>query len=183
MKDFLLTMLALQASPYSASLVASTTSSSLAHGSSDDVVSLYFSIFDIDDSGYIELKDFKVALSCLLDMAPVVPSHQAHQVVQELRPLPLHPLASTMSNEDAQFSLPATSSTPTSPVVRRMSISQVAALDEQQVEELFNAIDVNNSGRITMQEFKRFYETVIVISNESNAKSSTDSRCVWGDQL
>jgi Ca2+-binding EF-hand superfamily protein len=177
MKDFLLTMMALQTSPYSAALTSSNSkASSPPSVSAEEVVHLYFSIFDIDDSGYIELKDFKLALSCLLDSAPVQPRPPSSPV--QTKRLPAHPLAASLSSDNndlvqdhdyaAQLELAGTSTASVSPVTRRMSVSQVMALDDVQVEELFHAIDVTNSGRISMQEFQRFYETVIVTSADSS---------------
>lgn len=43
------------------------------------------------------------------------------------------------------------------------------------IENLFKSIDVTNRGRIDFEEFKKFYETVLIASSEMETKKVVEA--------
>ena len=145
----------------------------------NDAASLYFSVFDVDDSGYIELSDFKLALSCLLEATPfphrlnTASSMTCKSLPHSLVVVSSASYAESDPTEDTAHALGMSPSSPSSR--RRMSIAHAKTLDDGQVEELFHAIDVDENGKISLQEFKKFYDTVIITSTDSSTIRSGSS--------
>jgi serine/threonine protein kinase/Ca2+-binding EF-hand superfamily protein len=116
-KDFLLTMLA---------FIPEEDSPSEAVDENTNPARLFFSLFDINDYGYIGMEELKLVVGCLMqdDSLP-------------------------MSCISSEWSLG--------------SPEEVAknGISNQNIEDLFHSIDVNQDGKIDFEEFQSFYDAVL----------------------
>ena len=157
MKDFLLTMIAFRPEPSKEEMkkVNGAIDVTLCHSQSDineddnkpnpileaeqryslldDQCRLYFNIFDVNETGYIDIEELKLVVSSLLQEGRPVSS----QLLGDDKSLPRKD-----SNGEVYQSIPGMNN----------------------IEELFQIIDVDNTGQISFEEFQKFYDAVLTFS-------------------
>jgi len=178
--DFLLTMLALQPGHYDDSNgpCESTAGGAPATGGvgpdrSDtrETAQLYFSLFDLHDTGYIELEEFRLALGCILETQPKgrrgsMSTHGSlHSAVcvEDIAPL--------TDRTTSKLSLAMQSTASATFYTRHtgnMSYLQAQVLDSAQVDEMFQIIDSDKDGRISIHDFQKFYDTIVMMSDNAD---------------
>ena len=165
MKDFLLTMVAFRPHPTDSKEVRDVIDKTVREDSKldletpnkpnpileveqnfstmDDQCRLYFNVFDINETGYIDKEELKLVVGSLL---------------QEGNSLSTDALLSDENRDRSD----------TSDSNRRNSDTSVhkTMLGKCNIEELFDVIDIDKSGRICFEEFQKFYDAVLTFSTQ-----------------
>lgn len=128
LKEFLFTMLAFHTEDDSVAALDTSSDRSL------QTIRMYFHIFDLHGSGQIQLDDFKLAVSCLLENRQVL---------------------SSASLDTSDHRILSSSSHPTSNSLHSLENNL------KNIEELFVAIDTDKNGSIGFGEFKEFYDAIL----------------------
>jgi Ca2+-binding EF-hand superfamily protein len=114
-------------------------------------IRMFFQFFDFHGSGCIQLDDFKLAVSCLLE------NRQQYNH-------PLSPLAASCSSSSQDFNeiffAPSASSHGSLPFP-----SSHATVEN--IEELFLAIDTDKNGMIGFAEFREFYLALLATTSQT----------------
>lgn len=112
-------------------------------------IRMYFRLFDIHDTGSIQLDDFKLAVSCLIENR-----HSSHTVSMSSYP-------STSQDLNDIFLSSSPSSHGFIPFPTSTSNSTM-----ENIEELFRAIDTDKNGMIGFVEFKEFYHALLATTSQ-----------------
>lgn len=156
MKDFLLTMVAFRPHPSSQEeQEAAAAGSSEANkpnpileteqtmSTMDDQCRLYFNVFDINETGYIDLEELKLVVGSLL---------------QEGKSISTDSITDNDGEESGRMRRKS-SGGDAGPVYKTVP-------GMCNIEELFKVIDVDNSGHINYEEFQKFYDAVLTFSTQ-----------------
>lgn len=107
-----------------------------------DSARFYFRLFDIDESGTIDINDLKIVISCL--------------VLNDL------PILSSLSAPPS----PPTSSNSVNYVPNKSCVNELPDdLTARSVNDLFSLINISSDGRIDFDEFRIFYDAILAYSN------------------
>lgn len=163
MKDFLFTMVAFRPDPLESKCAIDKTvrndsevnvldtsankpnpilESEQSMSAMDDQCRLYFHVFDINDTGYIDMEELKLVVGSLLQEGKSVSSEN----VVEDDSGRIGSVSSERRNSDA----------PVYKTVPGMC----------NIEELFKVIDIDNTGKINFEEFQKFYDAVLTFSSQ-----------------
>lgn len=150
MKDFLLTMVAFRPDPPASDMNMDSginkpnpiLESEQCMSTMDDQCRLYFNVFDINETGYIDLEELKLVVSSLL---------------QEGRPVSSETVENDENNDSKRRgSMGSEGGAAVYKTVPGMG----------NIEELFEIIDVDKSGQINYEEFQKFYDAVLTFSTQ-----------------
>lgn len=123
-----------------------------------DSARFYFRLFDINESGSIDLEDLKIVVSCLiLNDLPILPG--SIQILPEPTTPPPSPMSPSspsppLSSPSSHTRIDHTSSYETSDSVTARSVS-----------DLFSLINISSDGRIDFDEFRLFYDAILAYTN------------------
>jgi len=105
---------------------------------------LYFDMFDINNTGYIDLEEMKVIVRCMLLKDKYEESRASMRLSLGV--------SATGSGKYRKSLKPALSR---SESAKRINVKSA------DVDTLFNVIDVNKSGKIYFDDFRKFYDTML----------------------
>ena len=169
MKDFLLTMVAfrLDPAPESKDMIDKTMrgdseiniqdaldnkpnpilESEQSMSSMDDQCRLYFHVFDINETGYIDMEELKLVVGSLLQEGRSVSTDNEVEEggADDTEGKRRGSMGSERRNSDG-------------PVYKTMP-------GMGNIEELFKVIDIDKSGKINYEEFQKFYDAVLTFSS------------------
>jgi Ca2+-binding EF-hand superfamily protein len=108
----------------------------------DDQCRLYFNVFDINETGYIDMEELKLVVSSLLQEGKSVST----DIIMEDDDKTTPRAGNERRNSDG-------------PVYKTMP-------GVCNIEELFKIIDIDKTGKINYQEFQKFYDAVLTFSTQ-----------------
>jgi Ca2+-binding EF-hand superfamily protein len=165
LKEFLFTMLAFQ--PEEDLPVDDPLGSSDLPPASDldlQTIRMFFQFFDFHGSGCIQLDDFKLAVSCLLENRQQQ-SNGLHSLASSAMAAAVAPCSSSSQDFNEIFFAASTSSHGS------LSFPSSHATVEN-IEELFLAIDTDKNGMIGFAEFREFYLALLATTSQTGVPLS-----------
>ena len=145
LSDFLLTMCSLQSEDVEAEKEKGYMMS----------VHLYFTMFDIYDTGQIELKDFEMVMTSLMINDPVHTKSLTHRLLDGEKSHAQGNCEDGFVADDCQVDVIA------GPVISGESQLQ-APDDALLIEDMFSVIDKDGDGKVSIEDFRDFYREVVL---------------------
>ncbi|CAE7758431.1 unnamed protein product, partial [Symbiodinium microadriaticum] len=123
-------------------------------------VNLYFRMFDVYDTGMIEFKDFGLVLESLIQNDPLLSESITGY---SLRPERNGEVRNDECKLPAKESMDGLISSHLPPaVVSRAKTLELSSTDMKLIEDIFVIMDIDGDGKVSVDDFRRFYREVIL---------------------